>query len=418
MLFVHPSKMSSSLSFTDLKASNDGKHLSFEVNGVNVAVVNALRRCIVSHVPTVAFDYNPACHPQQLPQCGILIRANTSPIHNEMLGHRLSLVPICLDEKQMAAFVEDPMMYTFALRVQNDSPDVKLVTTKDINVYDKSGTPVPSSVRDGLFPACKVTGDHVILTKLNPGLQQDDGGKVELECVASVGTEYKHSRWCPVSVCYFVNKIDPEAAELALRDRGIQPGSPEAAQFYTLDALRYYHKNEYGEANAFEFRLESECGLRASFLVHQGLTVALERVRGIRRAIEERNTSKVAIASTAEIAQASDNPTEKARSTARSQEQDTGGLYNIIVSHEDHTSGNLIQAMIYEKNFRRVEKEKSEITYIGYHQPHPLEHCIVFRLVMRNKSASAEAFMVANLIWVEQVLEGYISEWKAAAAKV
>lgn len=407
---------SPSSSFTDIQTFDGDKRMTFTINDVHVAVVNAVRRCIISHVPTVAFDYNPMSSAQQLPQTGILIRSNASPLHNEMLGHRISIVPICVDERQLKQYMQDSSLFKFAIKTKNMTSGIRLVTTKDISVYDKHGAPVPPEVRDRLFPANDFTGDHILLTKLNPGIYDGgNGGELDIECVASVGTESKHSRWCPVSVCYFVNKVDRRAADEAFSKKGL----PEThrPQFDALEALRHYHKNKYGEANAFEFRLESECGLRAPFLVYQGFKIVKERVATIRRAIESRDTSKVAIASTAEIAEAKNDPTLKSKSTTHSQRaEDATGMYNIIVSHEDHTCGNLVQALIYDKNFRQTDPSNAEITYIGYHQPHPLEHCIVFRVALKRPSlANVEAFMVTNLAWVERVLEGYTKEWISAS---
>ena len=411
--------------FSDLLLVNEDKKLEVQMNDINVAVVNSLRRCIISNVPTVAFDYDPTCGEKSPATCGILVKTNTSPTHNEMLGHRLSIVPICVDESQLHEFMKDRYVYSFSLRVKNmTSSDVLLVTTRDITVRDKNGREVDTEVRDRLFPACRITGDHIILTKLSPSAYEDgEGGEVDIDCLASVGTEAQHSRWCPVSTCYFVNKIDPEAADeaySALQQQGSGQPVKSRSQFDALDALRHYYTNEYGEANVFKFRLESECGLRAPFLIFQGFRVLIERVVHIRKALEARDTSKVAVASTAEIAAAKNDPSTKFVSTPQSKAVDNSeGVFNVVVSHEDHTVGNLVQALIYEKNFRKSNASddngaQEEITYIGYHQPHPLEHCIVFRVKMSDPTASStnvEAFMVNNLSWIERLLQGYLDGW-------
>lgn len=405
--------------FRDLELSDDHKKLGFNVDDTNVAVVNALRRSIITYVPSVAFDFRPTA-PRKLPDCGVLIKRNTSPLHNEMLGDRLSLVPICVNEQQLRTLTDDPHVYTFLLHVRNDSAETRLVTTGDIRVVDnKTGKDVPKQLRDQLFPTDRLTGDHILLTKLNPN-SYDTGqtNEVDIEAVASVGTEEAHARWCPVSVCFFTNVVNKAAADeaYALLDKPVP-----RQQFDVLGALRYFHKNEYGEANAFRFYLESECGLKTPYLVSRGFLELIDRVARIRTAIETRDSSKVAIASTAEIAAAKNDPFVKSQPVPPSETADfeEGGgdsMYNIIVSREDHTCGNLIQALIYEKNFR--VDPSPQISYVGYHRPHPLESCIVFRVALLRGSAASgiEAFMTANLAWVEEVLRAYSDAWDKAAS--
>ncbi|MBU7023852.1 MAG: DNA-directed RNA polymerase subunit D [Theionarchaea archaeon] len=51
------------------------------IEGVNTAFVNALRRTFVSGIPTFAVDY-------------VMFYANTSPLYDEIIAHRLGMVPL------------------------------------------------------------------------------------------------------------------------------------------------------------------------------------------------------------------------------------------------------------------------------------------------------------------------------------
>ena len=55
--------------------------IQFEMVGINAAVANALRRILISEVPTVAIET-------------VYLHNNTSIIQDEVLAHRLGLVPI------------------------------------------------------------------------------------------------------------------------------------------------------------------------------------------------------------------------------------------------------------------------------------------------------------------------------------
>lgn len=424
--------------FSSLSLSENHKKLSVDIYDVSVSVVNALRRTIITDIPSAAFEFDPTYNVHtidehekisaaELRKCGIVVRKNSSPTHNEMLAGRLALVPICVNERQLVELSKNPDMFSFVIRVKNDSAQVRVVTTRDIQVNDNQGRPVDAQIRDGLFPACDFTGDHIILTKLGQASKYHSVGETEpeihIEAVATVGSEssHGHSKWCPVSVCYFVNSVDKEAADAAFA--ACRP-PVSRSQFDALEGLRHFHTDEFGEANKFQFRLESECGLRAPYLFFMGFRVLINRVKTLRRAIEMHDHEKVAIASLAEIAAAKNDPTSKFAVTNRSEmSDDYDDMFNVIVSHEDHTLGNLVQTMMYDRHLKTQSgsssspspsRTASDILYIGYHQPHPLESCIIFRVKITSQKATktaVEAFFVSDLAWIESILQGYSDEW-------
>ena len=67
--------------------------LVFEIKGVDVSFANALRRIMIAEVPSVAIEK-------------VYIFDNTSIIHDEVLAHRLGLVPINVDPRLLTE-VED-----------------------------------------------------------------------------------------------------------------------------------------------------------------------------------------------------------------------------------------------------------------------------------------------------------------------
>lgn len=64
--------------------------LEFEMAGVDPAIVNALRRILIAEVPTVAIEH-------------VFVIDNTSEMAEEVLSHRLGLVPLNVDAEQLQA---------------------------------------------------------------------------------------------------------------------------------------------------------------------------------------------------------------------------------------------------------------------------------------------------------------------------
>ena len=64
----------------------------FTLTGVSTTIANTLRRCTLVDTRSVGFraDLTNAADP------GVVIRKNTSVIFNEMLAHRLTLVPLAV----------------------------------------------------------------------------------------------------------------------------------------------------------------------------------------------------------------------------------------------------------------------------------------------------------------------------------
>ena len=78
----------------DLKILNqDNNILKFQVNGISPAIANTIRRLVVNHVPTLAIE-------------DVEINKNVSALYDEMLAHRLGLIPLKTDLKSYTQMSE------------------------------------------------------------------------------------------------------------------------------------------------------------------------------------------------------------------------------------------------------------------------------------------------------------------------
>ena len=77
--------------FRVLEQSDDKNHMVFEIIGIDVSLANALRRIMIAEVPTVAIEH-------------VYMWNNTSIMHDEVLAHRIGLVPIHADPRMFECF--------------------------------------------------------------------------------------------------------------------------------------------------------------------------------------------------------------------------------------------------------------------------------------------------------------------------
>lgn len=156
-------------------ASLDDTAVRFTLAGASPAFANALRRAMISDVPTLAIE-------------DVRIYDNTSALFDEMLAHRLGLIPIRTDLESYvprescscggAGCTACTVIYTLSA----EGP--RMVTSGDLIPQDAKVAPVQ---------------DNVPIVKLIKGQ------KLVLEAKAVVGTGKEHAKWQPTLVCGYKN---------------------------------------------------------------------------------------------------------------------------------------------------------------------------------------------------------------------
>lgn len=393
--------------FSGLVESSDARGVRFTVRGVDLSIVNSARRVMMSEVPTVAFAFS-----HEPAENEVVLRANTTALHNEFMGHRLSLVPICLDENAIRVF--QPAHYKFVIRRKNDGRQTLDVTSQDIQVFDQTGAKYPTDAVARMFPADPITGDHVLICQLRPGRDRDaDGEELHAECVAALGVGKTNARWSPVSTCFFRNTIDAAAsdaafaAKLALTGLGA-PSEAEAralrVQHDALDAYRHFERDVHGEPCAFDVHVVSECGLRPAFIFFKALLVLRDKLTGLHTALA---TAPDDVHSTTAARLAS------AKRVTVEPFANAEDLYLVTVHDEDHTLGNLLQGMLYNRWVR--DGGGALVSYIGYHQPHPLEDHIVVKVKCAVPGDDVRARLAEGTAWLRGVVTELATGWAAHA---
>ena len=156
-------------------SSLDDTLARFTLTGASPAFANGFRRAMIGEVPTLAIE-------------DVRIYDNTSAFFDEMLAHRLGLIPIKTDlstystkEKCSCGEAGCPgCMVTFTLSVEGP----KTVLSGDLIPQDPNATPVYDNI-----PIVKLT----------------KGQKLVIEAHAVLNTGREHAKWQPTLVCGFKN---------------------------------------------------------------------------------------------------------------------------------------------------------------------------------------------------------------------
>jgi DNA-directed RNA polymerase subunit L len=301
--------------------------MKFHLENTDVCYVNALRRIILAQIPNVAIVDD------------MTFIKNNTPLHNEFMSHRISLIPCCFEKEVIDEF--DPSLYLCEIDIENTTNDIIDVTTKHIKIMNPQETVeekkyYKSKFVKSVFPPSPVTKDYILISRIKP----KEALHVQFRMAKDIAKS--HAKWCPVSLCAHHFLIDDDEVKKAKDDV-----APEKMnQFETIDKWRMYKKNEFGEPNYFELNIESECRMSEQDIMETAREILVDTLASVhtRMKVEPINES--------------DN------------------MYAVVIDREDHTIGNVIQATIFNNYIR----DTKSVEYCGFFKPHPLENRIVVKI--------------------------------------
>lgn len=161
--------------------------LRFYMSGLVPQIANGLRRIMIAEVPTMAID-------------DVIMVENNSPLRDEMIAHRLGLIPLKTDLSYAARRLCDCQSdlgcskCSVTLTLEAGAPDgARSVYSKELKSSDSDVVPVSGDI---------------------PILKLAQGQHVRLEAYARLGTGGEHAKWQPVAVSAYkyapLIKIDLE----------------------------------------------------------------------------------------------------------------------------------------------------------------------------------------------------------------
>eukprot|EP00002_Diphylleia_rotans_P008001 TRINITY_DN17660_c0_g1_i1.p1 TRINITY_DN17660_c0_g1~~TRINITY_DN17660_c0_g1_i1.p1 ORF type:complete len:359 (-),score=74.93 TRINITY_DN17660_c0_g1_i1:48-1124(-) len=179
-------------------AKLDKQEMVFDMVGIETPIANAFRRILLEEIPTMAIER-------------VIVKNNTSIMQDEVLAHRLGLIPIRADPRlfeYMKPGDEETDKNTLRFRLKiacklnpNAAPDSKAPAKKYLNHEMLSGMmewiPIGSQADEfAADPPAPVHSD-VVLNKLRPGQE------VDVELIAYKGIGRTHAKWSPVSTAFY-----------------------------------------------------------------------------------------------------------------------------------------------------------------------------------------------------------------------
>lgn len=353
---------------------------TFRLFNTNHIIANVLRRCILTRVRTVGFkvDLTSTSDP------GITIRKNTSVIFNEMLAHRISLLPVAV--RDVDNFV--PSNYQCVLQVKHDAKgpiqedsmlhvtagDFRILGKQEDGSFQDLGLPAASA----MFPPDPITKQTSLLVSLRPQWNQDQPPEeVDLTAYPCIGTGQEHIGFSPVSQCSFKNTLDTNVArreeffkEWLQNNKKVGTGAegptPEQTAQYrreweTLDIQRCFLVDANGEPNSFDFTVESVGVLSVPHIVLEGLRAAIQLVAPYTDITKSLLDLQI---------------------TMKPAETRMENGVDILFEGQDHTLGTLFQSIL-ASSLDGVGSGDKPIVSVGYKVPHPLHKSMLLRVGFR-----------------------------------
>jgi DNA-directed RNA polymerases I and III subunit RPAC1 len=173
--------------------------VEFELEGIDASLANTIRRVLLSETPTIAIEK-------------VYIKNNTSIMQDEVLSHRLGLLPIRCDPDKLEYLGEsgdgthELNTLVFKMNVKCTEADLKNITVDPQDSTTCFKTIMSKCVKweaqgkqKDIFKDDEpgMVHDDIVLNKLRPGQEID----IEAHAFKGIGSD--HAKFSPVATAYY-----------------------------------------------------------------------------------------------------------------------------------------------------------------------------------------------------------------------
>uniref|UniRef100_A0A6C0HSV0 DNA-directed RNA polymerase RpoA/D/Rpb3-type domain-containing protein n=1 Tax=viral metagenome TaxID=1070528 RepID=A0A6C0HSV0_9ZZZZ len=320
-----------------VKVSELGDVYEFTLNDINVSLANAIRRTILSDIPIVCFY----TETYATNQCNIEI--NTSRLHNEILKHRLSCIPVF--EKDLTLLTDN---YILELDIKNDTDTTMIVTTEQFRIKNKTnGNYLTKDETKRIFPQNPKTLQYIDFMRLRPRISDTvSGEQIKLTAEFSVHTAKENSVYNVVSKCSYGNTIDIERSNevweeynsnLLSKDVPKEDIEFQKKNFQILDSQRYYKED------SFDFIVQTLGVYSNKEIVKKACGILYNKFAQLIVDIDSDSL-----------------PINRSETTM-------DFCFDVILLNEDYTIGKVLEYILYENYF----KNNKLLSFCGFKKFHP-----------------------------------------------
>jgi DNA-directed RNA polymerase subunit L len=320
--------------------TDENGQLKFTIDSLNVSLANALRRVILSDIPTFVFRTFPYS------ECKASITTNTSRIHNEILKQRLSCVPIHITDQDFP--FQD---YQLEISVVADGGEIRYVTTKDFKMKNKTNGKYLTDVKvHEIFPPNVITGDFIEFARLLPKMTEyGEGEQLVMTCDLDIGTAKEDGAFNVVSTCAYQMTMDPAKVDEAWRIKeaelvkegvaavGSEEMKAQRKNWALLDAQRFTKED------SFDFVVETVGVFTNSDIVQKAAQIMINKCTKFIRDIESGENHIIPTVSTIQNG------------------------FDIELKGEDYTLGKVLEFFLHDKHYA----EDQTVTYCAFRKIHP-----------------------------------------------
>jgi DNA-directed RNA polymerase subunit L len=329
-----------------------GAELHFTMSNANVSTANALRRIILSEIPTIVFR----TFPHETNRA--TFHANTSRHHNEILKQRLSCIPIHTGIVDFE-FKE----YYCEIEVENREEQVIYVTTADFKVKHRGSNEENKDLSKKMFPPDPTTGAYIDFARLMPRVSNySEGEKLHITADFDIGFAKQDSAFNACCTCAYGCTPDTvkqdEVWEQKVADRqkskadsassasGKSGESEDALEVDGRDNWNLLDAQRIVVPNSFDFVVETVGVIKNGELLRKACDIMRFKCEAFIDNI------KTAAAASRNIVPA---------------DVTIPNAYNIILRNEDYTLGKALEHMLYCKHYLGEQS----LVFCAFKKAHP-----------------------------------------------
>jgi DNA-directed RNA polymerase subunit L len=329
----------------------------FTLAGVNVSIANSIRRTILSDINTVIIR----TIPHEKNDANILI--NTTQLNNEILGQRLSCIPIHLEPNP-----ELLKHLILEVNVENSTNSIIIVTTQHFRIkHAETDEYLPEEKVREIFPPNDITQDFIEFVHLPPKTMSSSsgGGHIHFTAKFSISTADENAMFNVISTCSYSNTPDTANITIQSKNKLSELASNKSLtaseidmafhNWNVLDSKRIFIKN------SFDFVIESIGVFQNKDIFILACDKLIEGVMHIRNTIAGGELS-----------------VDESDTTMQN-------CYDIILKNEGYTLGKAFEYMMFTKFYENADTLPTALTFCGFQKVHPHDADCIIRVAYKTE---------------------------------